>query len=65
MWTLVFINMILNANSGYKEPVVEAWYEYESMRECFLARDQLLIELGSFSGYFPINTQAVCIETNE
>ena len=39
MWVLVFINLMINADSGYKEPVVEGWYEFKC--DCMI---QLLSE---------------------
>jgi len=64
MWTLVFINLIFNAEAGYKEPFVEAWYEFDSMEQCFNAREQLLTDLGTDSEFYPVNTQAVCIRSD-
>ena len=60
MWVLVFLN-IMNSDAGYPEPTIEAWYEYETMTECFFARDKLAASLGSENGYYPINTQAICV----
>lgn len=67
MWTLVFINLIFNAQSQQVEPVIEAHYEYTSMTECFLAREILLKELTNdpLVLYYPFNTQAVCIQQSE
>jgi hypothetical protein len=65
MWVLVFINLMLNSDSGYKEPVIESWYEYNTMEECFIARDTLLLNLGSINGYSPTGTQVVCIKDSE
>lgn len=63
MWTLVFINLMFNAQSGYNEPVIEAWYDYASMNECFSAREVLLIEIaGPTATHYPTGTQAVCIQ---
>jgi len=61
MWVLVFINLMLNNDSGYKEPVIEAWYEFETMDECFQARELLIDQLGGSNGWPPKGTQAVCI----
>lgn len=63
MWTLVFINMMLNSQ-GYMEPTIESYYSYTSLNECFFSRQILLQEIGSIDGYPPINTQAVCIRTS-
>lgn len=63
MWTLVLINMMFNATSQEVEPVIEAWYEYETMIDCFMGREALLLELvGPSAEHFPAGTQAVCIE---
>lgn len=63
MWTLVLINMMFNAQSQEVEPVIEAWYEYETMIDCFMGREALLLELvGPASEHYPAGTQAVCIE---
>jgi len=55
---------MINADSGYKEPVVEGWYEFKTMEECFHGREKLLLDLGILDGFYPDNTQAVCIQTN-
>lgn len=65
MWVLVFINFMFNADSGHQEPVIEAWYEYESMYQCFAAREQLAVELGSTNGYYPRGTMATCVYLGE
>lgn len=64
-WVLVFINVIYNANAGYNEPMIESWYEYDTMEECFVGREMLLLDLGSIDGYPPINTQAVCVKVSK
>ena len=65
MWVLVFINLMFNAEAGYDEPVIEAFYEYETMEECFIARELLFLDLGVTDGYPPTGTQAVCINNGE
>jgi hypothetical protein len=35
------------------------------MMECFLARDNLSFTVGGDNGFFPPNTQAVCIPTDK
>jgi len=63
MWTLVLINMMFNAQSQEIEPVIEAWYEFETMNECFIGREALRTELvGPSADHFPAGTQAVCIQ---
>lgn len=65
MWTLVLINIMLNSSSGYEEPFVESWYEYDNMVECFHARENLGGMLSGVSGHFPHNMQAICIYKGE
>jgi len=58
---LVFINVMMSIDSTY-QPVVEGWWEYETMSECFEARERLKHELGIPGQHFPIKTQAICIK---
>jgi hypothetical protein len=65
MWVLVFINMMYNLNAGDQEPVIEAWYQFDSMEQCFAGRENLLAEMvGTNVTYFPQGTQAVCIRVD-
>ena len=34
---------------------------FDTMTECFFAREQLSFEVGGSEGYFPSNMQAICI----
>ena len=36
----------------------------QTMEECFEARDELKAEVNPGEDYFPINQQAICIQTN-
>ena len=38
---------------------------FDDMTECFYAREKLSITVGGSDGYFPINSQAVCIPTDK
>jgi len=62
-WTLVFINIMFNVTADYDEPVVEGFWTYNTMIECFHARSQLGQSLSGHPGYFPEGTQAVCIKS--
>lgn len=62
MWVLVFINLMFNPDYGDDEPVIEAWYEFETMEDCFIGRQILINSLGGLNGYPPSGTQAVCIQ---
>jgi len=55
MWTLVYIFFIAG-DLG----TVEIG-NYEDMYDCFDAREILSIDVGSEDGYFPANSQAVCV----
>jgi hypothetical protein len=65
MWILVFINVMFTLPSGYDEPYIEAWWELETMEDCFEARDQVLVELEAYNGVPPKGTQLVCINNNK
>ena len=55
MWTLVFIIFI---GDKLESTVLDT---YESMYECFIAREALSLEVGKGDGYFNPGSQAVCI----
>ena len=65
MWTLVFINLMFNPVQDTKEPIIEAWYEFDTMEQCFVGREILLDDLDVNTGYFPEGTQAVCIRSEK
>ena len=58
MWTLVYIVFI----GGVLESTVKE--TYESMYDCFNAREALSFEVGKGDGYFNPGSQAVCIYRN-
>lgn len=55
MWTLVFIVFI---GGKLESTVVDT---YETMYECFNARETLSLEVGKGNGYFKPGSQAVCV----
>lgn len=55
MWTLVFI--YLYANQSY----AVTYDSYDSMIECFHAREALAEEVGGSNGYYPPGQQGVCV----
>ena len=59
VWTLVFINLLFNGE--YHEPIVEGYWTYDTMIECFEARSNLGFEFSGVMGSFPKGTQAICI----
>lgn len=56
-WILVFITITASG------PEVKEIDLFQSMSECFFAREALVIERGGIE-HFPINEQAICINTN-
>ena len=40
-WILVFIVTSYSSNTGYVEPRTEAYYSYDTMEDCFKARETL------------------------
>jgi hypothetical protein len=55
-WVLVYITLTFHGH-----PIVEELGRYDSMVECFKAREYKSLELGSEAGYFPVGSQAVCV----
>jgi hypothetical protein len=65
MWMLVFINVMLTYPSGYDEPHIDAWWQFDTMEECFAGRDEALVHLGAYNGLPPNGTQLVCINNQK
>ncbi len=42
-------------------PLIEAWSTYDSLEQCFDQREALLVNAKHYDGYFPANTQVICI----
>jgi hypothetical protein len=55
-WVLVYITLTFHGH-----PIAEEHGRFDSMVECFKAREYLSLELGSTDGYYPIGSQAVCV----
>ena len=56
-WILVFITITASG------PEIKEIDLFQTMEECFYARQSLIIERGGME-YFPINEQAVCVSTD-
>lgn len=56
-WILIYIALTYHGH-----PIVEVVGSYDKMIQCFDAREKLSIKLGSDNGYYPVNTQAICIQ---
>ena len=55
-WVLVYISLTFHGH-----PIAEEIGRYDSMVECFHAREQLAQDVGGSNGYFPTGEQAVCV----
>jgi len=58
-WILVHI--MLFANQGMDASIVGS---FDSMEDCFWARDYYAVERQGEDGFFPPNEQAICIASN-
>lgn len=58
MWQLVLIVIAMGV------PSAEKMSQHKTINGCFFAREALLLEYGKGSEYFPVNIQAVCIQTD-
>jgi hypothetical protein len=57
-WILVYISL-----SYHGHPIATEEGRYETMTDCFLAREELAIKVGGdpATGHFPTGQQAVCV----
>jgi|TARA_X000000950_G_scaffold265760_1_gene340401 hypothetical protein len=62
-WILVYI--ILVNGEPISTNAMGTNHYFNDMMECFLARDNLSFTVGGDNGFFPPNTQAVCIPTDK
>ena len=58
-WILVLVVLDFNASLEATEQGV-----FDSMEDCFWARDYLASERGGEDGFFPPNEQALCIPSD-
>ena len=59
MWSLVFIMFI---EGKLQSQLIDT---YETMYECFDAREALSYDVGGQEGYFPPDLQAICVFRGE
>jgi hypothetical protein len=59
-WMLVFIVTSYSSDTGYVEPRIEAYYSYDTMKDCFKARETLLVKIGGEDTHYPMGTIGVC-----
>jgi hypothetical protein len=64
MWVLVFVKLLF-PEPGFYDVDAQLYGQYEQIDDCFKARELLIIDMGSVDGYPPVDTQVVCIRTNE
>lgn len=57
-WVLVAIAIVSSTDIDTYEVG-----RFETMRDCFFMRDEVLVSLKSYNGIPPINTQFVCVKT--
>ena len=57
-WVLVYIML---TGAGVEAKKIS---EHDTMNGCFFARQALLLEVSKGNEHFPVNTQALCIRTN-
>lgn len=55
-WVLVYISLTFHGH-----PIAKEIGRYDSMIDCFYAREQLAQDVGGSNGYFPNGEQAVCV----
>jgi len=58
-WVLVLI--LVNSTISVDTQVLGV---YNTMSECFYARQDVLVDLEAYEGIPPVNTQIVCVRTD-
>ena len=56
----VLIGLVITSASSYSSGEIG---RYNTMVDCFVAREKMLIKLEAYKGTPPVNTQFVCIRT--
>ena len=62
-WILIFVGLAWNAESQYLTVHSEPMGQYDTMESCFQGRDHMLVQMGSQDGFPLVDTQLVCIRT--
>ena len=57
----VLLHILLTVNGGIEATNVGS---FESMEDCFWARDYYSVERGGDNGFYPPSEQAICIASN-
>ena len=61
MFYLVFIAMVVNEQTGAVEANTDMIFPFETIVDCFTARESLGQTISGIPGYFKDGNQAVCI----
>ena len=62
-WMLVYI--VIKSGVPHAVNAYGPGHTFEWMYECFVAREQLLQDVGGVDGYFPVGQQAICVKAGE
>lgn len=63
-WMLIYI-MIEGSGVAHAINAYGLNYRFDSIQECFDAREQLSQDVGGINGYFPASKQAVCVKVRK
>ena len=63
MWVLVYI--MIKGTDVFALNAYGPGHTFDYMYECFVAREQLLQDVGGVDGYFPVGQQAICVKAGE
>lgn len=63
-WMLIYI-MIEGSGVAYAINAYGLNHRFDTIQECFDAREQLSQDVGGINGYFPSSQQAVCVKVRK
>lgn len=63
-WMLIYI-MIEGSGVAHAINAYGLNYRFDSIQECFEAREKLSQDVGGINGYFPSSQQAVCVKVRK
>ena len=62
-WVLVYI--VISGHSIYAVNAMGPKIYFETITDCFFARERLSLTVGGTQeGYFPLNTQGICMQAS-
>ena len=59
-WVLVLIGFLDNGQFVAAPDGV-----FDNMEDCFWAREYMAEQLGGSNGYYPVNTQGICLQVED